>query len=209
MIDEFIKKKLKEKYGTHKNKWWLLGVPPKIQKDCAGRQIDTKSPESPDQFLTTIDYKDIIYTPENWKFLGDIFTPPGDEQKNKSNLKLIRQDPISDPMENEVALEEALEVIRWYQYQINIKILRAIESKKNEDSLELNDFPKDSDGSAKVSLLGIDRSISSWNALMRHLPEQKERILSLSIHLSRLRERVESEFPNARAFIRKGFDEIK
>lgn len=131
------------------------------------------------------------------------------EQSNKSNLTLVRPKPISDPIENEVTLEEALEVIRWYQYQINIKLMRAIESKKREDSLELNDFPKDSDGSAKVALLGIDRSISSWNELLKYLPEQKERILNLNIHLNRLRKRVESEFPNARAFIRPGFDEIK
>jgi hypothetical protein len=131
------------------------------------------------------------------------------EQSNKSNLKLVRPKPISDPIENEVTLEEALEVIKWYQYQINIKLMRAIESKKREDSLELNDFPKDSDGSAKVALLGIDRSISSWNEFLKYLPEQKERILNLSIHLNRLRKRVESEFPNARAFIRPGFDEIK
>ena len=131
------------------------------------------------------------------------------EQSNKSNLKLVLPKPISDPIENEVTLEEALEVIRWYQYQINIKLMRAIESKKREDSLELNDFPKDSDGSAKVALLGIDRSISSWSELLKYLPEQKERILNLSIHLNRLRKRVESEFPNARAFIRPGFDEIK
>jgi len=129
------------------------------------------------------------------------------EQSNKSNLTLVRPKPISDPIENEVTLEEALEVIRWYQYQINIKLMRAIESKKREDSLELNDFPKDSDGSAKVALLGIDRSISSWNELLKYLPEQKERILNLSVHLNRLRKRVESEFPNARDFIRPGFDE--
>ena len=130
------------------------------------------------------------------------------EQSNKSNLTLVRPKPLSDPIENEVTLEEALEVIRWYQYQINIKLMRAIESKKREVSLELNDFPKDSDGSAKVALLGIDRSISSWNELLKYLPEQKERILNLSVHLNRLRKRVESEFPNARAFIRPGFDEV-
>jgi len=127
------------------------------------------------------------------------------EHNIKPNLKLIR----SGPMENGITIEEALEVIRWYQYQIHIKLLRAIKSKKREESPGLDDFPRDSDGSAKVALLGIDRSISSWDELLKHLPEQKEEILNLNVHLNQLRERVESEFPNARAFIRPGFDESR
>lgn len=130
------------------------------------------------------------------------------EQNNQSNLKLVQPEP-GEPLKNDVTIEEAFEVIRWYQFQIHVKLKRAIGSHQREDSLESNGFPKDSDGSAKVALLGIDRSISAWNALLNHLPELKEGILPLSIHLSRLRDRVESEFPNARAFIRPGFDEVK
>ncbi len=130
------------------------------------------------------------------------------EQKNRSKLKLVRQGP-AEPIESDVTIEEALEVIRWYQYQINVKLVRAIGSNKREYFLEEDGFPKDSDGSAKVSLLGIDRSISAWNELLKHFSEQKKIILNLIVYLNRLRERVESEFPNARAFIRPGFDEIQ
>jgi len=40
------------------------------------------------------------------------------------------------------------------------------------------------------------------------VPERSESIVPLIFQLERLRKRVEKEFPNARAFIRPGFDEV-
>ena len=60
-------------------------------------------------------------------------------------------------------LEDAREVIQWYQYQIAVKTMRALSGRKEElEDPEIADFPKDSDGSAKVALIGIDRSIAAW-----------------------------------------------
>ncbi len=58
-------------------------------------------------------------------------------------------------------LTESVEVILWYHIQIYVKINRALTSKYEEaDDGDLwDDFPKDSDGSAKVALQGIDSSI--------------------------------------------------
>jgi hypothetical protein len=39
------------------------------------------------------------------------------------------------------------------------------------------------------------------------LPERSELIVPLILHLERLRNATEKEFPNARDFIRPGFDE--
>src|SRR6185503_15852915 len=51
-------------------------------------------------------------------------------------------------------LEDAREVIQWYQYQIAVKTMRALSGRKEEleEDPEIMDFPKDSDGSAKVAL---------------------------------------------------------
>jgi len=106
-----------------------------------------------------------------------------------------------------VAVRDALETIRWYQYQIHVKLDRALKSRKTEDSQDEIDFPKDSDGSAKVALLGIDRSITAWDALSKYLPGETEPILKTSIFLHRLRVRIEKQFPEAKGFIRPGFDE--
>lgn len=72
----------------------------------------------------------------------------------------------------------------------------------------MNEFPRDSDGSAKVALIAIDRSIAAWGVMRKHFPERENNMLDILVHLDRLRKGVEKTFPNARAFIRPGFDKI-
>jgi hypothetical protein len=105
-------------------------------------------------------------------------------------------------------LEDAREVIQWYQYQIAVKTMRALSGRKEEleEDPEIMDFPKDSDGSAKVALIGIDRSIAAWRMMQLSLPDRSESIVMLILQLDRLRQRVEKSFPQARDFIRPGFD---
>jgi hypothetical protein len=67
--------------------------------------------------------------------------------------------------------------------------------------------PKDSDGSAKVALIGIDRSMAAWRGIYDYFPFHRDQILAIIVHLDRLRNRVEKIFPQARNFIRPGFDE--
>ncbi|MCP4626679.1 MAG: hypothetical protein GY850_24705 [bacterium] len=106
-----------------------------------------------------------------------------------------------------VTLIDSVEVIRWYQHQIYVKLQRAIHSSQNEDFEIQNGFPKDSDGSTKVALIGMDRSISAWGKMIKHFPDQKKNILNIITHLDRLRRRTEKKFPHARAFVRPGFDD--
>ena len=105
-------------------------------------------------------------------------------------------------------LEDAREVIQWYQYQIAVKTMRALSGRKEEleEDPEIMDFPKDSDGSAKVALIGIDRSMAAWRLMQLSLPDRVESIVPLILQLERLRRRVEKNFPQARDFIRPGFD---
>jgi hypothetical protein len=115
----------------------------------------------------------------------------------------------SAPDEDTVTLIDSVEVIRWYQHQMYVKLRRALHSAHDEATdNELDDYPKDSEGSAKVSLIGMDRSISAWGKIIKYFPDEKEGILGIMAHLDRLRRRTETEFPNARAFVRAGFDEI-
>jgi hypothetical protein len=110
--------------------------------------------------------------------------------------------------EDTVTLIDSAEVIRWYQHQIYVKLQRALHSVGNEEFEILNGFPKDSDGSAKVALIGMDRSISAWGKMINYFPHLEDNILGVIAHLERLRRRTENEFPAARAFVRPGFDEI-
>jgi hypothetical protein len=108
-------------------------------------------------------------------------------------------------------IEEAREVIHWYQYQIAVKLMRALSSRSDEaewTAAEADDEARDSDGSAKVSLIGIDRSISAWRLMQIYLPERADSIIPMILELERLRQRAELKFPKARDFIRPGFDEV-
>jgi hypothetical protein len=113
----------------------------------------------------------------------------------------------SPPPEDTVTVVDSIEVIRWYQHQIHVKLKRALHSAQDEQFEILNEFPKDSDGSTKVALIGMDRSISAWGKLLKYFPDQKKSIMNIISHLERLRKRAEKEFPDARAFVRPGFDE--
>jgi hypothetical protein len=110
-------------------------------------------------------------------------------------------------VDRRLPFEDAREVIQWYQYQIAVKTMRALSSRKDENS-EDNDFPKDSDGSAKVALIGIDRSIAAWRLMQLSLSDRAESIVPLILQLERLRNDLEKSFPQARDFIRPGFDEV-
>jgi len=99
---------------------------------------------------------------------------------------------------------DSVDIIRWYQYQIHVKIMRAL-SGKNEDEFE--DMPRDSDGSAKVALLGIDRSISAWGNFLMNFSDDDNSIFNILLHLVDIQHSVDAKFPEARNFIRPGFDE--
>jgi hypothetical protein len=124
----------------------------------------------------------------------DLNGPPG----------LRRDGPVGEGP----GLEDSVEVVRWYQHLIYAKIMRALHGQM-EEAQEIDDeFAKDSDGSAKVALIAIDRSIAAWGELRDHFPLFDAEILDLLLHLDRLRKSVERVFPDARGFVRPGFDKV-
>src|SRR6185369_5659816 len=106
-------------------------------------------------------------------------------------------------------VDSAREVIHWYQYQISVKTMRALSTHDDErDDTETDDLPKDSDGAAKVALIGIDRSIAAWRLMQLSLPAVAASTVTLLMQLEVLRRRIERSFPEARGFVRPGFDEL-
>lgn len=125
-------------------------------------------------------------------------------------LQTIARLDMGDPGSEAAALREFVEVIRWYQHFIYVKLSRAIGSRSNEQletDEELKAFPKDSDGSAKIALIGIDRSIAAWSGLRTALgPDEADDILDLLAQLAAIRRETEKLFPCAHSFVRPGFD---
>ena len=105
-------------------------------------------------------------------------------------------------------IKDCQEIIGWYLHFIHVKFMRALMGKMDDDGWEeANGYQKDSDGSAKIALIGIDRSIEAWTLLLQYIPAAEDEIIELLALLQKTRRMAEAEFPKARKFIRPGFDE--
>ena len=137
-------------------------------------------------------------------------TKAGKKYANAASDWFRELDQSIEVGDNVERLEDAREVVQWYQYQIAVKTIRALSGRKEEleGDPEIAEFPKDSDGSAKVAMIGIDRSIAAWRLMQLSLPERAASIVPLILQLDRLRVRLEKAFPEAREFVRPGFDEV-
>jgi hypothetical protein len=131
----------------------------------------------------------------------------------------------------EIEVAGAAEVLRWYQFFVAAKVIRALMShsrsghsivastadddpfveavEEDEDDFDAaGDYvQEDSNGSAKIALIAIDRSMAAWRAMEMCLPGKSDSIAPIFADLERLRWLLEHEFPDARGFIRPGFDE--
>jgi hypothetical protein len=126
-------------------------------------------------------------------------------------LKMEEELGIGDPQLAATAILDAVEVIRWYQHQIMVKLMRALGGEEldmdSETIEDIEKFPKDCDGSAKVAVVGIDRSIAAWGTLRNNFPLANDSVTSILLSLGELRSHVEAQFPDARRFVRPGFDQ--
>lgn len=104
---------------------------------------------------------------------------------------------------------ECVEIVSWYLHFIYVKFQRALDGKLSTDDLaEEHGFPKDSDGSAKVALISVDRTIDAWIKFNEMISGYEDEILDILALLQKLRTIAEREFPEARHFKRPGFDDL-
>ena len=102
--------------------------------------------------------------------------------------------------------DEYVEKILWYHIFIAAKLMRALQSILEADANEYAGC--DADGSAKVALIGIDRSLIAWNVLAEAQSAKLDSIQKIMLQLENLRLDAERQFPHAREFIRPGLDEL-
>jgi len=134
----------------------------------------------------------------------------------------------ANSVEEDIDVSDAIEVIRWYQFFIPSKIFRALMSFEHQmsagavvpderreaagpvaDEMFVEISGNHADGSAKIALIAIDRSLNAWHILQRSLPEKTESIVPMLVTLDRIRNATEATFPRARDFMRPGFDETQ
>ena len=103
---------------------------------------------------------------------------------------------------------DCFEIIQWYLFFIDAKLQRALHGKlESEDWEEDNGYQKDSDGSAKVALIAMERSIAAWTRLFNLLPSSEDEALQSLALLQQLQQKARVEFPKAMQFKRPGFDD--
>ena len=126
---------------------------------------------------------------------------------DKDHLANVAELQENDVLDGLPTLDELVEIIHWYQHFIYVKLMRAVRGTLGNAEDEWEDFPKDSDGSAKVALIAIDRSMAAWGQMHPYLPSHQDQVMAIILHLERMRNRTETIFPEARHFVRPGFDE--
>jgi hypothetical protein len=104
-------------------------------------------------------------------------------------------------------IRDSLAVIQWYLVFIHVKLSRALMGQQNDYSWdEKGEFPRDYDGSTKIAIIAIDRSINAWSALFEILPEDEDYFYKVLGMLQKIRSMAIEEFPGAMSFVRPGFD---
>lgn len=123
------------------------------------------------------------------------------------DLQTLRSQTGRDTHERSV-LAEAIQVIYWYQHFIFAKASRAVGGMEDMDDEETwgGPYQSDANGSAKVCMIGAERSLAAWELLRRHCTDHHDSVLVLMREINSLRYRMEQLFPDWRKFVRPGFD---
>lgn len=101
----------------------------------------------------------------------------------------------------------ALETARWDRHLIPVKLQRALRGLDEHtcgESAWDDPVQNDWNGTAKLTLICIRRSIEAWNALAEELGDAEA--AAVSNELRSLQREVERSFPEAERFMRPGFD---
>ncbi len=129
----------------------------------------------------------------------------------KYNLYSFPNEKLKDPFFKK--LHANFEVFSWFHAFIHVKIKRAMWGKDEmlkEDDEEMKEISKyDMDGTAKIAIIGINRSINALDNLYNILPGFSREISDLLVILGKILNLTEIEFPDHGKFIRPGFDTIQ
>jgi hypothetical protein len=132
---------------------------------------------------------------------------PGMKEKLESLQQQLDLDPESfkDVKIATGNIQDCLAVIQWYQTFIHVKFMRALMGKAMND--DEDEEQRDHDGSAKIAIIAIERSMHAWMKLYELLPEQEDHFLKILALLEKVKKRALENFPLAMAFKRPGFDD--
>lgn len=129
-------------------------------------------------------------------------------------LDAVRSEFNGDDLEEEARqVGEMIEVVAWYHTFISSKVSRAVGGLLEHGGAGADSGGvlagirlEDANGSGKVALMAIDRSMAAWLRLREVLPGHESAILNMLALLERLRRGLGNSLPGAASFRRPGFD---
>ncbi|MCK4663746.1 MAG: hypothetical protein KAT68_12820 [Bacteroidales bacterium] len=123
--------------------------------------------------------------------------------ENKKEIELVLSEESFD--KKKILNKDATETILWYHIFIAAKLNRAISGYYDKEQDEAT--KQDMNGSSKIALIAIERSISAWGILLQRFNHHEDDIFSFIKMLKHLQNKAKLMFPDAGKFIRPGFDE--
>ncbi|MDZ7878884.1 MAG: hypothetical protein U5L45_14480 [Saprospiraceae bacterium] len=193
-----------------------------LQEEAGRKGLDLKPPtdeelqEFEKKHIETrdiIQQKPLIKTSEQYMTATDTWIEAHQRAFENKGFEFVQQVKMGLRTETEllnqsILFGESIEVLQWYSHLIKVKFIRAFHGQIENDSWEeQHGFPKDSDGSAKVALIGAERSLAAWVKLATIMPELLDSMLPMMGSLQKIIRLGDAAFPNARLFVRAGFDE--
>jgi hypothetical protein len=142
-------------------------------------------------------------------------------QSSDDDLKAVAEDMLqaagasfdqADYEEQARQIGEMLEVIAWYHTLLFPKTARAVRSyleHKNgeEGGILAESHREDANGSGKLVLASIERSMAAWVKMRKILPHREDEIIEMLAILKRLHRGISTALPDAKSFMRPGLDE--
>lgn len=104
-------------------------------------------------------------------------------------------------------IQNLMDILGWYRYMLQVKTMRAVSGKSDEDELD-DPIQNDSNGSAKVIMIGANHCTKAAQGLITLLPALEGELLLLLSSLQKYLKLMEEDFPDAMKFIRPGFDTL-
>ncbi|MCB0638036.1 MAG: hypothetical protein KDC54_15510 [Lewinella sp.] len=105
------------------------------------------------------------------------------------------------------AQRQATVVLDWYITMLAPKVNRAVSALTETDPAIPTGLQSDGNGSAKIALLGIARSLGALVVLGRELPDLRHSCRDYILDLLVIQQALRAYFPHVAAFERPGFDE--
>jgi hypothetical protein len=126
----------------------------------------------------------------------------------KNQLRFDEYKVIPGNHEKVPGLDAALQTIIRQEAQIAAKITRAyiglVEHNPDSEDLVQNDH----NGSAKVALIGIEKSFPAWEIISALFPDLADECWTALLLLDKIRKRILTDFPRVAEFVRPGFDAV-